>query len=257
MRLLAKLEHRIAMSWSPSWYKNLVIRTLEYMQRGSVIKPTLKAATLLVIVPVLVIYLLGLLTLMSLYQDIRKENREKDKQIEKGKYTINKLEDTLTHVRTVAYNYAESREYKVEKIKKLSGITIPKSLPDEHLNKMVETADYYDIPYKIYFRRGAIECYYYTQYPVSPKGAIGYDQLMPSTFKEYGKRLGLTKHTPINGIKVAGLVLSDYYKLCGKDWSRALAAYNAGPSRVKNGIPNITETKNYVNFITDNRRSLH
>lgn len=78
---------------------------------------------------------------------------------------------------------------------------------------------------------------------VSPAGAIGLGQLMPATAKE----LGVDPNDPVQNLEGAARYMKQQLDRFG-DPALALAAYNAGPSRVAkaNGIPNITETKNYV-----------
>ena len=81
---------------------------------------------------------------------------------------------------------------------------------------------------------------------VSPKGAIGLGQLMPATAQE----LGVDPRDPLQNLEGAAKYLSQQLKRFG-DPSLALAAYNAGPTRVaKLGrVPNIAETQNYVKTI--------
>lgn len=86
---------------------------------------------------------------------------------------------------------------------------------------------------------------------VSKKGASGLMQLMPST----ARSLGVTDIFDVEqnvdaGSKYLGRMLQEF----GTP-ELALAAYNAGPTRVRRvgGIPNITETKNYVANIMGNR----
>ena len=79
---------------------------------------------------------------------------------------------------------------------------------------------------------------------VSPKGAAGLMQIMPGT----GKDLGLVDAFDGAGNLEAGIrymrALLDAYG----DTRLALAAYNAGPGRVKKGgeVPDIPETRAYV-----------
>ena len=78
---------------------------------------------------------------------------------------------------------------------------------------------------------------------VSSAGAIGLGQLMPATAKE----LGVDPNDPVQNLEGAARYMKQQLDRFG-DPALALAAYNAGPSRVAKagGVPNITETKNYV-----------
>ena len=81
---------------------------------------------------------------------------------------------------------------------------------------------------------------------VSPKGAIGLGQLMPATAQE----LGVDPTDPMQNLEGAAKYFSQQLKRFGSP-ELALAAYNAGPTRVaKLGrVPNIAETQNYVKTI--------
>jgi len=81
---------------------------------------------------------------------------------------------------------------------------------------------------------------------VSPKGAIGLGQLMPATAQE----LGVDPTDPLQNLEGSARYLSQQLKRFG-DPSLALAAYNAGPTRVARlgRVPNIAETQNYVKTI--------
>jgi len=77
-------------------------------------------------------------------------------------------------------------------------------------------------------------------------GAIGLTQLMPGTAKE----LGVNPHDPVQNLVGGARYLRLQYERFGS-WTLALAAYNAGPTRVARlgRVPNIRETKNYVSKI--------
>lgn len=83
---------------------------------------------------------------------------------------------------------------------------------------------------------------------VSPKGAQGLMQLMPSVASEFGVKDAFdAKENVETGTRLLKQLLTRY----NGDVSLALGAYNAGPARVdsEGGIPPIPETIDYVKDI--------
>jgi soluble lytic murein transglycosylase-like protein len=82
------------------------------------------------------------------------------------------------------------------------------------------------------------------QNAVSPKGARGVMQLMPST----AQRLGVDAHDLRGNIDGGGAYLAQLLKQFDGDLTLALAAYNAGPDAVRRygGVPPFRETQAYV-----------
>lgn len=91
----------------------------------------------------------------------------------------------------------------------------------------------------------------YNPVAVSPKGAFGLGQLMPGT----AKQLGVDRYSLHGNLRGAARYLSWQLKEFGRV-DLALAAYNAGPGRVRSvrRVPRITETQNYVTKILTNWR---
>ena len=79
---------------------------------------------------------------------------------------------------------------------------------------------------------------------VSHAGARGLAQLMPGT----AQYLGVDPDDPMQNLEGGARYLREQLDRFDGDLEKALAAYNAGPGRVirAGGVPNITETKNYV-----------
>jgi soluble lytic murein transglycosylase-like protein len=82
---------------------------------------------------------------------------------------------------------------------------------------------------------------------VSPKGAIGVMQLMPSTARE----LAADPKDPEQNIDAGARLLRGLLIKYDGDVVKALAAYNAGPAAVDRyqGLPPYPETRNYVNKV--------
>jgi soluble lytic murein transglycosylase-like protein len=86
----------------------------------------------------------------------------------------------------------------------------------------------------------------YNPYAISPKGAQGLMQLMPSTAHRFGVK---NAFNPEENVRAGVAYLRQLLDKYDNDEDLALAAYNAGPGAVdKYGqtIPPYAETKNYV-----------
>lgn len=86
----------------------------------------------------------------------------------------------------------------------------------------------------------------YNPNAVSPKGAVGLMQLMPTTARQYGVT---DSRDPLANIAAGTRYLKDLLAMFNNDLTMAVAAYNAGPqSVIRNGnaIPPYRETQRYV-----------
>ncbi|HQD37161.1 MAG TPA: lytic transglycosylase domain-containing protein [Thermodesulfovibrio thiophilus] len=84
---------------------------------------------------------------------------------------------------------------------------------------------------------------------ISPKGAMGIMQLMPSTAMLMGVK---NPYDPVENIDAGIRYMKYLLEKFNGDVNLALAAYNAGPNLVESlgRIPNIVETQNYVRRIS-------
>jgi len=87
------------------------------------------------------------------------------------------------------------------------------------------------------------------EHATSPVGARGLAQLMPGTARE----LGVNRYDSAANLEGGARYLRQQLDTFGGDIERALAAYNAGPGRVRraNGVPAIKETQHYVAAIVN------
>lgn len=84
----------------------------------------------------------------------------------------------------------------------------------------------------------------------SPKGAKGHMQLMPATAKALGVK---DINDPRQNMEGAAKLLNELLRTFKGDAALAAAAYNSGPTKVRNAgnrVPNIKETRDYVDFVS-------
>ena len=84
---------------------------------------------------------------------------------------------------------------------------------------------------------------------LSPKGAVGVMQLMPST----ARALGVDAARRADNIEGGVAYLAALLQRFGGDLILSLAAYNAGPGAVDahRGVPPYQETRNFVSAVLD------
>ncbi len=90
---------------------------------------------------------------------------------------------------------------------------------------------------------------------VSPAGAVGIAQFLPST----AAGLGFDPYNPIAALNGAAHLMANYSHNYGGDYAKALAAYNGGPGAVQNAVNGCGqanwmnclpgETRNYIRTI--------
>jgi soluble lytic murein transglycosylase-like protein len=81
---------------------------------------------------------------------------------------------------------------------------------------------------------------------ISPRGAQGLMQLMPTTSRRFGL---IDPYDPVQNIRVGAVYLRELKDMFKGDLNLALAAYNAGPAavlRYGSRIPPFEETRRYV-----------
>jgi soluble lytic murein transglycosylase-like protein len=85
---------------------------------------------------------------------------------------------------------------------------------------------------------------------MSPKGAIGLMQLMPTTASQYGA----DPTDPAQNVEAGTAYLRDLLIKYKGDVPAALAAYNAGPGAVDkyHGVPPYPETNAYIRRVITN-----
>ena len=83
---------------------------------------------------------------------------------------------------------------------------------------------------------------------ISKRGAMGFMQLMPDTARELGVS---DPFDPYQNIEAGTRYLKKMVNLFNGDFRLALAAYNAGPNKIKDtkSVPPIKETQEYVDKI--------
>lgn len=169
------------------------------------------------------------------------------------KNSVNLLENSLAE-----YNFMlNDGDYYRYLAFKHGKVLIPKETNANDLKLITEQSKRYSIPLKYIYRLIQKESRYNPN-AISKTGAKGYMQVMPLTFnlmkKSYendNNEIGSLNKNQQN-IMIGTYTLHYLHKKY-KNWSLTFAAYNAGDGAVDkaNGIPNFSETQNYVKYITN------
>lgn len=186
------------------------------------------------------------------------------------KYKITKLVKDTTELNKnlsdyeldlMAYNQIiEDNDYLRYMAFKHSDIVIPKSFNHDDLKLVYRLSIKFEIPQEYIYRLIHKESRFKAGL-TSRAGAHGYMQIMPTTYKKnkilYEQKYGsIDQYNENQKNIIIGTFL--LHKLWNKyhNWKLVFAAYNSGTGNVEkagNKVPNIVETRNYVNFITKNK----
>lgn len=150
-------------------------------------------------------------------------------------------------------------EFKVVKQSKIEHIANLRAVPDSIFFLMVKEADRYQIPYVIFFRIMEKESKFQFIPNSEGSGAMGYMQVVKSTFNMYYEKLKLKNgHTPGNNIRVAANLIhsihsfwSGRFKSERTVWEYSLAEYGCGRApMMKDGVYFIPESvKPGINYV--------
>lgn len=119
----------------------------------------------------------------------------------------------------------------------------------QHYPTVVEAARAEGIDPALLLAVVAVESRFNNQ-AVSPVGARGLAQIMPTTGRALGVADEAWLHHPATNLRASARYLSQMWWQF-KDWRLAIAAYNAGPGAVQKyrGIPPYAETQTYVDDV--------
>jgi hypothetical protein len=161
--------------------------------------------------------------------------------------TINTLNTSILDKNSTIFNLSteiRSRaylEYKVVQQSKIDHVSNLKIVPDSIFFLMVEESDRYKIPYVIFFRIMERESKFQFIPNSEGSGAMGYMQVVKSTFSQYYDMLKLKNgHTPGNNIRVAAKLIKSIhdswnFKSERDIWEYTLAEYGCGRGPMQDG----------------------
>lgn len=152
----------------------------------------------------------------------------------------------------------EFKEYILRKRAiRISGLEIPENFKYKHIKKVFEECAKNNIPPRIAFRMIKKESNFRVN-AKSSRGASGYFQIMPNTYRAYSKKLNIQKHNELANIEVGIYYLRTLYGAFRREdkedrWRLTILSYNYGIGRVGNNkqrfLGKSFDNYKYLNFI--------
>lgn len=228
------------------------------------IKNILKSNKYLIIFLSIVVFLISLSFTMGysidkIYLNDLKDNLNNSHQV------IDSLTNALLNKDSIILDFSKelkSREYlefKIIRESRVENISNLKSVPDSIFRLMINEADKYKIPYVIFFRVMERESKFLFISNSGGSSAMGYMQVVQSTFSQYYSKLHLKNgHTPGNNIRVASALINNihnFWKTQIKNersaWEYTLAEYACGrfPMQNKSGYFIPDDVKQGIEYV--------
>lgn len=165
----------------------------------------------------------------------------------RGRFGVGMIRQPAGGAETTGYREMQDRAAAKERDNGIDGITGKSA---EEIGKL---ADHFAKTQKVppALVRAVIEAESgYNPEAVSPKGAKGLMQLMPSVISDMGVE---DPFDPAENINAGVGLLKDLLTEYNGDYTKALAAYNAGRKAVNEsgGVPDYPETRDYVKKVID------
>ena len=139
--------------------------------------------------------------------------------LEKTFSDLNEAKEDQFYAELSLSSLFDSRDYKNYLIYKESNLSVPDKVSEDHMDIMINKAEEFNIPYSIMFRVIARESRFNWfnkrgKVLTSGAGAMGYMQIIPSTFRGIYDKLDLEGgHTPENNITAGAYYLDKLYKM--------------------------------------------
>jgi len=127
-------------------------------------------------------------------------------------------------------------------------VPAPKLLSRAEVHELIETAaEKHNLPLAFVKSIVAAESAFRSD-AVSPKGALGLMQVMPSTAMMFGLDASVPDQNVEAGTRYLAQLVARYRNTTRNWMKRSIAAYNAGPGNVDKykGVPPFRETRTYV-----------